>query len=316
MGLDTDALYRIPPVTGLHTRWLPYTSLILAMLLWSSSLIALKLAFREYDPMVVVFGRMLVAGVCFAALSFRFRKVRYQRGDWKPIAFMTLCEPCLYFVFEAQALQYTSASQAGMITALLPLLVAVNARIFLKETISARSFAGFVTAMAGAVWLSVSGQPSENAPSPILGNFLEFMAMVCATGYIITLKYLTSRYSPFFITALQAWAGSVFFLPLLFLPSTRLPVHLDPTATLAVVYLGAFVTLGAYGLYNFGVSRIPVSQASAFVNLIPAFTVILGWIVLGERFTPPQYLAALIIFIGITISQDTRKPPATREIVK
>jgi drug/metabolite transporter (DMT)-like permease len=258
--------------------------------------------------MVVIFGRMLVAGVCFAALSFRFRKVRYRRGDWKPILFMLLCEPCLYFVFEAQALRFTSASQAGMITALLPLLVAVNARVFLKETISARSFIGFVTAIVGAVWLSVSGKPSANAPNPILGNFLEFVAMVCATGYIITLKHLTSRYSPFFITALQAWAGSLFFLPLVLLPTTTLPVSPDPTATLAVVYLGAFVTLGAYGLYNFGVSRIPVSQASAFINLIPAFTVILGWMVLGERFTPPQYLAAILIFIGIYISQDSPPP--------
>ncbi len=65
-----------------------------------------------------------------------------------------------------------------------------------------------------------------------------------------------------------------------------------------------FVTLGAYGLYNFGVSRIPASQASAFVNLIPVFTVILGWIILNERFAPVQYLASALVFSGIFLSQD------------
>ena len=286
------------------TRWLPVVSLVLAMLLWSSSFIALKLAFRTYDPMVVVFGRMLVASICFAGFVPRFKAVKYRRGDWKLLLFMTLCEPCLYFIFEAKALEQTTASQAGMITALLPLLVAVNARIFLKEKINTRSACGFVIAVVGAVWLSISGQPSPQAPNPPLGNFLEFVAMVCATGYIITLKLLTARYSPFILTALQAMVGSVFFLPLLFLPSTALPTHFDPGAVLAIIYLGAFITLGAYGLYNFGVSRIPVSQASAFVNLIPVFTIILGWIILGERFTSAQYLASGFIFIGIFISQE------------
>ena len=288
-------------------RWLPVVSLVLAMLLWSSSFIALKLAFRIYDPMVVVFGRMLVAALCFAGFAARFKAVKYHRGDWKLLLFMTLCEPCLYFIFEARALELTTASQAGMITALLPLLVAVNARIFLKETISARSACGFVIAVAGAVWLSIGGQPTAQAPNPPLGNFLEFVAMICATGYIITLKHLTVRYSPFFLTALQAMVGSLFFLPLLFLPSTALPSHFDPGGVLAIIYLGAFITLGAYGLYNFGVSRIPASQASAFVNLIPVFTILLGWIILGERFTPVQYLASGLIFIGILISQDRQK---------
>lgn len=287
------------------TRSLPVVSLVFAMLLWSSSFIALKLAFRTYDPMVVVFGRMLVASICFAGFAARFKAVNYRHGDWKLLLFMTLCEPCLYFIFEAKALEQTTASQAGMITALLPLLVAVNARIFLKEKISAKSACGFVVAMAGAVWLSLSGQPTPQAPNPLLGNFLEFVAMVCATGYIITLKHLTVRYSPFFLTALQALAGSLFFLPLLFLPSTALPTRFDPGGALAIIYLGAFITLGAYGLYNFGVSRIPASQASAFANLIPVFTIILGWIILGERFTPVQYLASGFIFIGILISQDT-----------
>ena len=43
----------------------------------------------------------------------------------------------------------------------------------------------------GAVWMSVSGEPTADAPHPALGNFLEFIAMMCAVGYIITLKRLS-----------------------------------------------------------------------------------------------------------------------------
>jgi drug/metabolite transporter (DMT)-like permease len=254
--------------------------------------------------MVVIFGRMLVASVCFLFFIHRWRAVTIHRGDWKPILFMAFCEPCLYFLFEAKAIENTAASQAGMISALLPLMVAVAARVFLKETIALKTLLGFALSISGAVWLSLGGAASSSAPNPPLGNFLEFVAMVCAVGYIITLKRLTARYSPLLLTAFQAFAGSLFYLPILFLPSTRIPLQYHLGGTLAVIYLGAFISFGAYGLYNFGVSRIPVSQASAFVNLIPVFTVLLGWLILGEQFTPTQYLAALLILTGIFLSQN------------
>ncbi|MDX1267916.1 MAG: DMT family transporter, partial [Oceanisphaera sp.] len=178
-----------------------YAGLVAAMMLWASSFVALKLAFRGYDPMIVIFGRMLVATICFLPWVPRVRSGNALRQrDLKPLLFMALCEPCLYFIFEARALELTSASQAGMITALLPLMVAVGARVVLKEVLTVGMLVGFGLAIAGAVWLSLAGEATAEAPRPLLGNFLEFMAMVCATGYTISLKRLTRHYTPFFLT--------------------------------------------------------------------------------------------------------------------
>lgn len=281
-----------------------YVGLVTAMVFWASSFVALKLAFRGYDPMVVIFGRMVVASVCFAPFIPTFRSVMpLLRQDLRPLLFMAFCEPCLYFLFEARAMVFTTASQAGMITAMLPLMVAVGARVFLGEILTVRTAIGFSVAIFGACWLSMAGQPSMDAPNPVLGNFLEFMAMVCATGYIISLKHLTARYSPFFLTAVQAFVGAVFFFPFIFLPTTISPKGFDLIPALAIVYLGAVVTLGAYGLYNYSVSRIPVSRTSVFFNLIPVFTVLLGALILGERFSFFQYVASGLVFIGIYLSQ-------------
>lgn len=137
--------------------------------------------------------------------------------------------------------------------------------------------------------------------------------MTCAAAYTVILKKLTERYRPFFLTALQAYAGSVFYLPVLLMPGTSLPTEIVPVPFFSILYLGVFVTLGAYGLYNFGVSRVPASQASAFMNLIPVFTVFLGWLILGEKFTPMQYLASSLVFAGVFLSQgrlsETAVPP-------
>lgn len=283
---------------------IPLAALFGACALWASSFIALKVAFRVYDPMLVLFGRMFVASLCFLC-TWKSLKAgfRYRPGDWKPLLFMTFCEPCLYFIFEALALKNTDASQAGMITSMLPLLVAVAARFALKERLSGRTLTGFALAIAGAVWLSTGANASESSPHPMLGNFLEFVAMVCATGYMITLKSLSSRYSPWLLTAVQAFAGCVFYLPLVFLPSTLPPAGFNAVGVASILYLGVFVTLGAYGLYNYGMSKVPAGQASAFVNLIPVLTVFLGWAMLGEQLSAMQYAASALVLLGVFLSQ-------------
>ena len=47
--------------------------------------------------------------------------------------------------------------------------------------------------------------------------------MACATGYMITLKRLSVRYTPWFLTAVQAVVGMLFYLPILLMPFTRMP---------------------------------------------------------------------------------------------
>jgi drug/metabolite transporter (DMT)-like permease len=277
-----------------------------AVLLWASSFIVLKIAFQRFDPMVVIFGRMFVASICFLLVFKSLKKIDYQPGDWKLLAFMGICEPGFYFVFEAMALTYTDASQAGMICALLPLMVAVAARLTLNEPLTRRTVTGFGLAIVGAVVLSSVAEATETASNPVLGNFLEFMAMICACGYMIAFKKLSPRYNPWFLTMIQAFTGSLFYFPLLFLPSTQLPTTFDPVGVTSVLYLGVFVTIGAYGMYNYGMSKIPAGQASSFINLIPVITLVMGLVLLDERLNWMQYAASALVIVGVYVSQDTR----------
>jgi drug/metabolite transporter (DMT)-like permease len=278
--------------------------LVLAMFLWGSSFIALKLAFADYHPMLVIFGRMSIASIAFIFFLPRFRTVRVRRQDWILLAGMALAEPCLYFIFEALALKNTSASQASVITTMLPLLVSVASAFLLSEKFSLHNYAGLSLAMLGAVALSLGGEVSVHAPNPFLGNFYEFIAMICATVYTIAVKRLSSRYPALFITAFQAIIGTFFFAPFLLLPGVSIPSPLPPVSTTAIVYLGLAVTLLAYGLYNFALSLMDAGKAAVYINLIPLFTMGLGWFIFNEVFTTSQYIAGLIIFTGVGLSQN------------
>lgn len=254
--------------------------------------------------MVVIFGRMMIASLAFLCLLPRFRKIHIRHQDWHLLAIMAVSEPCLYFFFEALALQNTSAAQASIITTMLPLLITAASVCFLGERSSRQTLAGLFLAMAGAILLSLSGAETEQAPAPLLGNFYEFMAMVCATVYTIAIKRLTAFYPPLFLTAIQAWTGALFFAPSLTLPQVPLPDSFLLIPMFAIVYLGLAVTLVAYGLYNFSLAHMEASKSSIFITLIPLFTLLLSRIIFDESFTLFQYIGGFTIFSGVLLSQD------------
>ncbi|RRJ84615.1 DMT family transporter [Aestuariirhabdus litorea] len=288
-------------MTSSSSLRLPTLALLCAVLLWSSSFIALKFAFESYTPMVVIFARMVVATCCFILLLPKLGRPKYRKGDWRLLVGMAAFEPCLYFIFEAYALANTSAAQAGMISATLPLLVALGAYLFLKEKITPLSLTGFVIAVSGSVWLSLSSPSNEQAPNPMLGNFLEFMAMACAAGYTLILKHLSTRYRPLFLTAVQALIGALFFFPLALMEG--MPTEVKPDALLAILYLGVIVTLGAYGLFNYAVGKMPASLASSFINLMPLCTALMAMLILDERFSLLQVLAAGLVLVGVFVGR-------------
>jgi drug/metabolite transporter (DMT)-like permease len=76
------------------------------------------------------------------------------------------------------------------------------------------------------------------------------------------------------------------------------------------------VTLGAYGCYSYGVSRIPAGQATSYINLIPVFTLVMGMAILDETLNVQQTIACALVFGGIFLSQHRahRHVPAGGEI--
>lgn len=288
-----------------YVRYSGPAAAIISTVLWGGAYVAMKFALACFHPMIMIFLLLVVSSTAFLALlPSMWAKQRYAKGDWRIFLVLVICEPCLYFAFEGYALNYTSASQAGMLSATLPIFVGAFGYVLLKEKIGFVAWCGCVVAIAGAVWLSVGSVPDEHAANPLLGNALQTSAMVFAALYAICVRRLSRGYTPMFITAVQAWAGVVFFFPALFIPGMGMPEGgATALAWASIVYLGLGVSVGAYSLYGFSISRMPAARASMFMNLIPVFTLVFSMIILGERLAPSQYMASALVLGGVVISQ-------------
>ena len=281
---------------------LPVLSILGAVFLWGSSFSAMRILLQDLNPFAVMFCRLFIAFIFIIPISGKIFPKSYQKGDWKILLPMVLFQPCLYFLFESNALILTTSSQAGIISACLPLMVAVAAFFFLAETMNTRIIIGLILSVFGVILLTIFQSEQANAPHPILGNLLEVGAMASACANIILIKKLSSRYDTWSLTGMQVIAGTLFFLP-----GIRYLPFADPTIwtvklALMLFYLGVCVSFFSFGLYNWGISKIEASRASIFINLIPVTAILLGWLILGETLNSRQVVATIIIISGVFIS--------------
>lgn len=284
-------------------RLVPALCLSGAVLFWGVSFVAMKTALAGFSPMAVVWLRMLIASLALLPFWWRIPKPEYRRGDLKWLVLVCLLQPGLYYLCESYAIGLTTASQAGVISAIVPLLVAAGAWLFLAEKLSARTAAGLALSIAGVVMLSLGASAQASAPHPALGNALEVVAMVSAAGATIAVKHLISRYNPWTLTGIQAAAGVAIFLPGAIASHPSTWASAPASAWWSVAFLGVFVSLGAFGLFNTAMSRMPASRAAIAINAVPLVALVTGAVVLGDTLGALQAVGCVAIAAGVVVGQ-------------
>jgi len=297
MSENIAALDRTP------AAWIAPVFLAAAVLLWGTSFMATKAALSGFTPQTLVWLRMTLAALVVPLFARRIPRPVYRPGDWKILGLLCLMQPCLYFLLESNAVNLTTSSQAGMVSSLVPLFVAAGAWAILGEPMTRNAVLGLAVSMAGVVWLSVAGGPDASAPDPFVGNLLEVGAMACAAVYMVVMKRLSVRYSTWWLTGLQCVAGALFFLPGGLLGLYGFPADIPPAAWLAVAYLGLFVTIGAFGLYNMAMTLMPASRAALPLNLVSPVALVAGWLLLGETLTGAQLAACCVVGAGVWLGR-------------
>lgn len=287
-------------MTSPRTAW---CLLILAMVIWGSSFMVIKIALIDLQPMTLVWFRMLVGLLAIAFISCWFPRPHIARADFPALILMALFEPCLYFLFETHALVFTTSAAAGVTMSLLPLSVALASAWFLDEPLSRRTL-WLVVSMVGAMLLAAGADIQQTAPRPILGSLLIVGAILAATAYTVVIKRLIHRYSVQTLVGMQCVIGALFYTPIWWVLDGSWP-RISATGWSAVMYLGIVVTLGAYGLFTRALSTLPATAAGAATNLVPVVAVVCGLVFLEERLTLAQWIGIAAVFFGLIAWQQT-----------
>lgn len=281
---------------------LAFTALLSAVLLWGGSFAGMRVVVGQIPPGTVMFIRMILAFLVITPFLGKIKTIEYRAGDLKLLIPMVLFQPCFYFLFESNALRLTTSTQAGVIAASVPLMVSVGAWLFFSEQLSVKTVIGLMVSVVGVVVLTLLQGEEQNALNPVMGNIFEGIAMVCAAANMLIVKKMSENYNPFILTMFQVIAGCFFFSPGI-IPIINGEIVFTYQQLMIFLYLGPCVTLGAFGLYNWGISRVDAAKASVFINLVPVAAVFFGWIMLGETLSGFQWMAASGVIGGVWLTQ-------------
>ncbi len=120
--------------------------------------------------------------------------------------------------------------------------------------------------------------------------------------YITSASYLTSSYRPLTLTTAQSIIGLLLFLPMASLKLGRGQLYINFGGLISLGFLGIAVSVVAFLSFNKALSMIEASKASLFLNIIPVISLILSWLLLGERMNLGQGIGALVVIGGILLA--------------
>lgn len=284
----------------------PYLLLTLTAMFWGGNAVAGKFAVGEIAPVLLTAFRWLFASVLFAFLARP-----HLRRDWPELrrrapVLMALGAVgfALFNLFLYGSLQYTSAINAAIAQAAIPLFILLLNRWFFAQRVSLGQWLGLVLATVGVVVTVSRGDiQSLLAGGVNRGDALMLLACFCYALYSVGLRWRPAVH----------WSGMMLLMSLGAL-GLCLPVVVyegfsvglvAPTVTgwAVVLYAVIFPTVGAQLFYLRGVALIGANRAGLFINLVPIFAAVFAVSLLAEAVQVYHVLGFALVMAGIAMSE-------------
>ncbi|MFA6372448.1 MAG: DMT family transporter, partial [Methanothrix sp.] len=205
-------------------RYLALLLIILAVILWGLSYISTKVVIAQIPPISIAFFRQIIAAATLLPLAMYSGSLRMVTlRDLGAIASSGLFGLVLYFIFENISLQYTTASNASMIVASLPIFTLISEVLFFRLKVTWNIVICLLLSMIGVyLVVTVNGQ-MDFSSARFLGNLLMICSMICWIVYTSMNKKLNKRYPSIAIITYQSLASILLFIPFVIPEMARWP---------------------------------------------------------------------------------------------
>ncbi|WP_206154667.1 DMT family transporter [Clostridium beijerinckii] len=271
-----------------------------AVVLWSASFIATKLAYETFAPIQLAAVRTL-----FAVILFWFmRKItanneQIQKEDRMRIALSGFLGITLYFAIENIGVSMTSSSNSALIVASFPAVTTLLEFFIYHSKPNIKKVLGIILAIIGVAVLTQINVDGNS--KSMLGNIILIGAGIVWAFYNFITRDLTNKYSAMTLTYYQMLAGFIFFLPFVIIEGKtwRMPTM---TSASALIYLSVGCSIVAFLLYNLGLRKLSASISVSLMNLVPVLGLIFSILILHERVSTVQILGGVIVIVGVILS--------------
>ena len=267
------------------------------VLLWASAFPAIAVADRGLGAAGLAVARLVIASAALA-LAAPFLGVRRPRlRDLPLIALCGLAGMTGYQLLLNSGERVVPAGTASLLVATAPVYASVLAMLFLGEHPGRRWWPGSGVALGGTAVIAVAHGLGFGVSALIV------LAAAVLQGIFHTAqKPLLARYTSFEVTAYAMWAGTAFVLPWTGSLVRALP-HAGGGPVGAAVFLGVAPSAAGFVLWAYAMSRMDVGQVTTSLYLVPAATIVISLVWLGQVPGPVELAGGAIALAGVALAR-------------
>jgi len=285
----------------IHQGSVYFFAVVLAVLIWSTSFVATKVAYTTFPPLTLGALRfVLAASILGVVLFVKGQFMIPCPGDMGRLTISGVLGITIYFAMENMGVKLTTSSNAALIVASFPATTLFFEILIYRTKISWIKILGIVMAVFG-VYLVEHRHQNVMGEEHLLGNALLIGAGIIWTFYNFVTRSVVNKYPMLVISFFQTAAGTIAFIPLAI--TERMYWQLPTLKSFSMlIFLGIFCSVIAFLLYNYGLRSISSSSAVMLMNFVPVFGVLFSILFLHEKVLVNQFIGGIVIILGVMLN--------------
>jgi len=243
-------------------------------------------------------------------------RLSLQGKPWPRLLLLALMYPLGFFTLQTFGLKHASSAEGGIIFAVTPILTAILAGFFLKESTTLRQKLSILLSVFGVVLIFVM-QGSIMDLTNAAGMLLLFLSCLASAGYTVLSRFLLRTFTPPEVTtSMMAIGCMTFWLASLLDHAADGTVNqifeplAHPDFIGSILYLGILASLVTAFSSSYALSKLEASKISVFSNLSTVISIAAGAFLLGETVTVYHLIGSVLIVAGVIGTNVRPKPKA------
>lgn len=276
---------------------------LVACLLWGTNTIVTKLAAGSVGPVDISFWRWLVAAVIL--LPFALPRLKSNlpvvKANWARFFVLGALGGVMFQCLAYYAAHFTSATNMGVIQALIPLIVLALSRVFMGHAIRGGAVVGAIISLVGVIAVVSHGDFNSLVSHGInKGDALMLLGALAFATYNLLMHKWRISVTPVESLFLQAASATILLLPLCLVSGNGVRGG-------AAIGCIAFAAIGASIMaplaWMTGLHRLGSARVAGFFNLVPIVTALLAVAVLGESLSAWVVCGGLMAVFGVVLAE-------------
>jgi drug/metabolite transporter (DMT)-like permease len=293
-----------PSVAPRPPRAAVHAALLGVQIAFGSLAVAGKIVVRTLEPGSLALVRLAGAAAVFAVLALARRDPAARPIPPRDVLAIGGC--ALLGIFGNQVLflyglRLTSAVNATVLVATIPVFTVLVAILLRREPARATALAGVGLAFAGVLWL-VGGAALELGGAGVLGDVLIVLNSIAYAFYLVLVRGLVERHGSVRVVTIGFAFGTLFALPLGAPSLVAEAPSIEPWIWALVIYVVAVPTVFTYLANAWALRFVTSSIVAIYIYVQPVFAALLAWLFLDETVSPRVLVTAAMVFAGIWLA--------------